>query len=485
MFDATKYNIILLTDFSNYLQKTVGPYKVACELRRAGYEVFVLNHLHMFAIDEIKNILRTAINSKTLYVGVSGFFYKNQIPGSVVPHGKEFNAELKRLIHECNSNVKLVMGGPDSEDKSYISDYDYVVSGYGDVSAVNLADHLAHGAELLRSRRSLFGPTLIENIKSEGYDFVNTPMVYADHDFILPGETLTTEVSRGCIFSCSFCAFPLNGKKKFDYIKNFDVLRNEFIDNYKRFGVTRYIFSDDTFNDSVEKVEFLHRVSESLPFTLEYWAYLRLDLLTAHPQTIDLLFESGLRGAFFGIETMDEHAGAAVGKGGKRDRMIQTLHDIRHKYGDQIHMSASFIFGLPGETVDSMRQTGNRLVNKDIPVDYWNIGPLAITDTLWKSSLDITCEQKGYRIIRQQGKYKIWQSDLTSYDECLALAQEFENHPCNKRSTIRCFSIAGLGFDLGFAFHSTMQGMDSKIVNYAKRKRFLLYKSKVYSWLGI
>jgi len=239
MFDKTKHNIILMTDYSHplFLQRLLGVTKVADSLRNEGFEVLVINHLHIFSIEEIIQILNSAVSDKTLYIGFNSIFYQGvdnaQIidnaenhwekggikfspkeSGSFLPHGKKYNTVIKQLIRSISPNCKIVLGGPDAEDIDFNSDYDYVVQGLADISAVNLARHLAFGDALNNSRKSVFKFTVIDDPTAKGYDFVGTQMKYHEHDIVLPNETLPIEIGRGCIFQCKFCSFPLNGKKK-------------------------------------------------------------------------------------------------------------------------------------------------------------------------------------------------------------------------------------------------------------------------------
>jgi radical SAM superfamily enzyme YgiQ (UPF0313 family) len=230
----------------------------------------------------------------------------------MLPHGKEFNQDLIDHIHSINPNCQTVLGGPNAVDKKHNRQFDYVVVGYADVSVVNLAKHLLDGTPLEKSYHSLWGPTIINDAKASEFDFTNSTMQYEDHDAILPGETMQIEVSRGCIFQCAYCSFPLNGKHKLDFIRSEQRLREEFMHNYERWGVTRYMFLDDTFNDSVDKCRLIQRVSASLPFDLEYWAYIRLDLISAHPETAELLIDSGLKAMTFGIETWNKKEKANI-----------------------------------------------------------------------------------------------------------------------------------------------------------------------------
>lgn len=513
MFDRSKPNIILLSDYTDviYMNKTLGVHKIACELRRAGFEVLVINHLHVFTFDELTHVIQNSVNENTLYVGVSSFFYlTSDSPsqlidkeheaggisyqpkelGAFLPHGLKYNQPLKDLITSINPKCKLVLGGHDAKDAGYIKDYDYVVFGYADISAVNLAKHLAYGEELKHSRRSLFGATIIDDATAEGYEFISTPMQYTDNDVIMPGETLGIEISRGCVFKCAYCTYPLNGKKKNDYIKLEEILTQEFVENYEKFGVTRYTFSDDTFNDSRDKIEMVHRISKSLPFKLEFWAYVRADLLAAHPDTIDLLFDSGLRAGFMGIETMHPTAGSIIGKGGGRQKIIEVIDYIKTKYSNSVALTGSFIFGLPSEPLDSIKETAQMLLDKKIKLDAWQINPLRINPNhTFKSEFDLNYEKYGYRVIGQNSEGLTWENEYTNYHECAELAKSTMiagdlngNRRINGRSS---FCIASLGFDLDYSMNKKVTEFDWHRTDLQKQKRAVQYKEQLFKVLGI
>ena len=526
MFDNTKPNVIILNDHTDMftLAKVFGPYKIACELRDAGYEVAVIGHLHTFSYREIQEMLRHLISDQTLWVGFATFYHNNiqqwirdddgdiipdaridfaatifQKPqprelGSMLPHGKFLNRDLRQFIRSLNARCRLVLGGVDAQDYDYARDYDYVVMGYSDTSAVNLTHHLHRGDVLEKSRRSLFGPTIIDDRAASSYPFTERRMTYADHDCILPGELLTMEVARGCIFRCGFCSYPLNGKKKLDYIKQEEILYNEFVDNYERFGATTYFFSDDTFNDSVQKVEMMARVAKRLPFELKYRAYIRADLMGAFPETIDLLYQSGLRSAFCGIETLHERASKIIGKGSPRQRMINTLRTIKDRYGDTINMHGSFILGLPEEPVESMRTTIDMLLNKELAVDSWT----AIPFTLWnnqmatyQSEFDLHPEKYGYEIIGTypETNWFKWRNKHTSSDEMLELRRELDHRqrmtPDTKMTGNAAFYISGLGLPLEFALNQDPTKIDYRRVIRQKIQRIKDYRASLARELGM
>ena len=526
MFDNTKPNIILLTDHTDnqIMTKSVGTYRVATELRKAGFQVAVLNHLSMFTVDELKHIITNMISDHTLFVGINNFFYADLskvsykdgifwVPadqGTFLPHGKHFNKEIKQLIKTANPNCKIVLGGPNATDHVYTNDFDFVVAGYAEISIVNLAKHLLNPSVTLeKSYKSIHGPVIVNDSKAEGFDFVESDTVYHNDDVVLPGETLVLEIARGCIFSCAFCSYPLNGKKKLDYIRSKERIRDELMRNYQKFRVTRYIFSDDTFNDSPEKCQMIYEISKTLPFKLEWWAYLRLDLLRAHPQTIEWLIEGGLRSAFFGIETLHPQAGTAIGKGGGRDQLFSVVQQIKEKYGNLVSLHGSFIFGLPHEDIDSMKKTGDFLLSDQNPLDTWNIQPLTIRPSNktysndFLSDIDKNFSKYGYEdcgadffssqpknmFAKHPNGFMMWKNQYTDWHAVEELSAAFNIGRTAKQNAkllgIRAFGLAGLGLSLDKFLNKEIKSINWDDTKTAKNYRIVQYKKKIFEQFSI
>ena len=495
-FNNSKPNIILISDNVEELSmpKTIGAFKIARELRLAGYEVAVLHHAHIFSIEEIKNILNQLVSNQTLYVGINNFFYKSE-RGSILPHGIKYNQEIKRLVQDINPSCKFVLGGPGAKDTIDNKDFDYVVLGYADISAVNLADHLLKSVKLNYAYRSIYHFIIIADSKADGFDFVHRKMDYKDYDCILPGETLPIEISRGCIFKCKFCNFPLNGKNKLDYIKDSEILYQEFIDNYTRFNITRYIFLDDTFNDTIDKVKTMYDISKRLPFKLEYWAYVRLDLLAAHPETIELIFNSGLRSAFFGIESFNEKSASSISKGIHKDKIINTVKRIKDQWGDEVMLGGNFICGLPHESVESFLEGVRLLESGATGLDQYSFLPLRLDqidskNTGFLSELSLNPEKFGYRNLHPLPKNKegthvlYWENDYMNFYIAEKLVEEHtpSTGPLMGQDV---FNIAGLGVDLDYARNKPVETFDWKRTNILKLKRIKEYKTLFYKMFDL
>jgi hypothetical protein len=504
-FDNTQPNVILLSDLAHEyaLIKTFGVYKVARELRLAGYQVAVLHHAHMFTLPEMFEIMNTLVSDQTLFVGVNNFYFQSadlpkqsragivrSMKGAVIPHDTD-NNQFVQFVKSLNPNCKFVLGGPYAVDSSVNKNFDYVVIGYADTSAVNLANHLSLGHELKKSYQSVNGFTVVNDSTAPEFNFANSMMEYKDYDCILPKETLPLEVARGCIFKCAFCAYPLNGKKKFDFIKDRNLLKQELLTNYTNYQTTQYIMLDDTFNDSIEKVKMIYEISKELPFKLEYWAYIRLDLLAAHPETIDMLIESGLKAAHFGIESLNPETCRAVNKGGDRKKQWDTLRYIKQKWGDSIACHGSFIIGLPYESIESITTTFNELIAEDCPLDTWIMHQFTISSASkanYPSLIDKNPEDYGYIIDPEPipGSPNIvnWKNEYLDYNKSLELAMKFEEAKSKKNNKKidghTAFNIAGLGIALDWIFTQQSDNINYGLIKTFKQKRADRYKKLFY-----
>ena len=510
MFDNSKPNVIFLSDMTEtvLLGKTIGPYKVANELRKAGFESAVIHHLHVFSFEELKHVLSNLISDQTLFVGFNNMFYRNIShnnqhniheggsswgpiePGSMLPHGKNYNEILKKLVKELNPRCKLLLGGPTAKDKLYNKDFDYVVGGYADMSIVNLARHLQGQEPLRKSHKSIHGFVFVADLVAEGFDFANSEMHYEDHDCILPGETLPIEISRGCIFRCAFCAYPLNGKKKLDYIKNSELIHQEFMRNYQQHGITKYLFLDDTYNDSVEKVKAIYDISQRLPFQLEYWAYVRLDLIVAHPETLDWLFDSGLRACYFGLETFNHRTGQIIGKGMRKEKLLDTLRKIKQKWGDQVMTHGSFIAGLPEESKESVIETFEFLLSDQNPLDSWHMNPFRLTqvetgDNGFNDAISNDPAKFGYFNLKpMHDGYYSWENEHMNFDNAKEICVKYMDlgEQTNRLKLLGQTSIIAEGMNIATSMtrNKGMREIDWQQLDQAKQQRAQQYKDLIY-----
>ena len=411
------YNFVLFTDVTDTLMayKPIGAYKCAHVLREQGYTCLVVDHLHTFNLDEFKRVLDLSVGSETYAVGFSSTFFntvnERSASGAVIydpmvsvdnhffPQGHAFEVQAIELIKQKNNNCKILLGGVRAHNNVQNKRIDYSVVGFSEVSIVNLANHLVKGHALTNSTKNLWGITVVDDKFASTYDFKNSTFRWADTD-VLNARVLPLEISRGCIFRCKFCSYPMIGKKNLDYIRNIETLREEMQSNYDRFGIEWYYIIDDTFNDNDYKLDNMLKAVKQLTFTPKFWAYTRLDLLTTR-QHVDKLYQIGLRGMYFGIESLSPDTAKIIGKGYDRNKQIETIKHIREKYNNEIIMHGSFIVGLPGESIDSVQDTYDKLVSNEIPLHTFRFAGLWLdrdTRVNWISELSKDYSKFGYTV---------------------------------------------------------------------------------------
>ena len=393
--------IIIFNDCNGPLgfSRYAGPYRLATELRLHGFTVQLVEFFGDMIPDEVYQVIDRHVGSETLWVGfastlfgkhlteeedialyltppMGGLKQLNQVFQTLFPHSDNDMTGFMNHIKSINPKTKIVVGGYKALHKEFPG-VDYWVLGQGEGPAVAISKHLKTGENLLFIESEL--GRVITDRMYEFTEFNTCKIIWDKSDHIAWGEDLQIETARGCIFKCAFCAFNLNGKKFGDFTKNPNTLREELIYNYENFGTTGYMVADDTVNDSMQKVEFLHKVLTDLPFKPRLSCHLRLDIIAAQPRMITLLHEMGVSSANFGIETFNQRAGKAIGKGANPELLKDTLFKLKDAWGDDVFTSANFIVGLPHETKESLQDTFEWLHRPDVPLHGMSVNRLYIS----------------------------------------------------------------------------------------------------------
>ena len=390
---ALLMDVVIFTDANGLLgfARYAGAYKVATELRRSGYSVQVVDFFADLTFCDLEKICKKYIDKNTLYVGFSTtlMIKKSNNPLSRIerseqnknsghlPQSNNFIKDLFALIKKINANVKIVMGGGRANITN-LPGVDYWLWGFGDVSSVALANHLKFSHPII-TRKAQEGLAISDTDYTYN-NFSNSKIIWRDNDFIFQNEHLPIEISRGCIYRCAFCANPLH-KKIGEYNKDVATIRQEMIYNFEHFSTTGYMFCDDTFNDTHEKVKNLYNMFKKLPFQLEWTGYGRVDSIYSNPEQRDMLLESGLKAMLIGIETLNPATVRAIGKGLHPEKVKETLYFLKETWKDKITITGSFIVGLPKESEESIMKTVMWLLEKDNPIDDVTFNPLNIRIT--------------------------------------------------------------------------------------------------------
>jgi len=381
--DGDNQTIANLADIIKELPaKSGGVHRIKTEVRNSGYTCQVVDLFFYFSEDEILKLCEKHITKNTFVVGFSTTFWFNI--GDDADKREKFKLVYKYV--KSLDGPKIVFGGTMSANFFEKVKADKSFDGFVDGEFISYLNEIA--------KRE---PT------ANKFNFSTSQITYDDSDCLDYGESPVIEISRGCIFKCSFCAYPLNGKKKLDYIKDYDVLKEELITNYEKYGITTYTLSDDTFNDSTYKLEYLHNLFSTLPFKINFVSYLRLDLIHSHREQVLLLKEMGLIGAFFGIETLNHRSGQTIGKGLHPEKVKEFLYELKDEHWkSDVNVTIGLISGLPFETMQSHQDTLKWISDKSLcNVDRIRPAALSIPNPLidkypFKSEFQINASKYGF-----------------------------------------------------------------------------------------
>jgi hypothetical protein len=442
-----KPNLIILTSVRGSVwQRSIGAYQIAHHCRQHGFTVQVIDFTDLFNEQELYKIIEKLAGPQLLAIGVSTTFYSDINEGGDPVVAPTAGANIRGMVGLGNAientivniklkfpNCKIVAGGANSWQMVDNKLFDAVFHGYSEEALVKYLKQLT-SAVTSKQIYPKKGRCEIINGDLEKFEIEKLNHRYTSADLIFSNETLPIEISRGCIFNCKFCSYPLNGKKKLDYIRDYQEIKHELEYNYKEFGTTNYFFTDDTFNDSNEKMTELHKMIMSLPFKIKFFCYLRIDLLHRFPEQIKLLKEMGAAAVVFGIESFNHNSAKSIGKGMHPDKIKLFLLELYYTHWNkQVSITCSMIAGLPGETEETLRDAFQwfRTDGRDI-CDNWY--PLTLsTSSFYKSEFDKNYEKNGYRL-NVDGE--LWISNTMKFSDAMTLSKEFngagmynDNHP--------------------------------------------------------
>jgi radical SAM superfamily enzyme YgiQ (UPF0313 family) len=371
--------------------RSLGAYRIRTELESKGYSVKVIDYFHCLTDEDIEEIFKKYVSKKTLWVGFSTTFLNTTV---LLKNRSDLFLRLRNQY-----NVSFVIGGA----KSLVEDLEFAdifISGYADNAIVAVTDLLA-GKDVDMKWRDYKGKKHIDsNHMYDKKDLSNIGVIWKSEDSITAQQALPIEIARGCIFNCSFCNFPLNNKKKFDYIRVKEDMYEEFMRNYEQFGTTYYTFMDDTYNDSMIKLEIMHEVISRLPFKIKFDAFIKPELLVRWPEQVDLLVETGFCGANLGIESYNPETRASIKKMVDIEKVIDSINNLKIKSNGQVKIQISLIIGLPFEAEESIWITREEVINNP-NIDAWNFYPLLIHSKEhdeYLSLIDRDPEKYGYEI---------------------------------------------------------------------------------------
>lgn len=369
-------------DMNGLGSRSWGSYSIASHFRSIGFSTQVIDYIYNMSHEELERAIKKYVSSDTKVVGI-GAAYWEFYPNHILQQLSKISKLIIEFSKNINPNIKIIAGGPSVRIflRENFPKVDAIFEGFSESDSKKYLEHVFNNTPKPLENSIVRNTSIYNNVVGEQIFFSKSKTSYVEHDYILKNEVPILEIGRGCIFNCKFCSFALKGKKKLDYIKDQSLLRDELIENYEKYGMDKYIFVDDTFNDSQYKLDELYKTFSSLPFKMNFSAFLRLDLLNAHQDQIQQLQEMGLTSTFFGVETFHYQAAKEIGKGIHPDKVKELLHRLTSvDWKDKVKVAITLLIGLPHETYESHEETLKWILDENNLVDQVVPHPLIIQD---------------------------------------------------------------------------------------------------------
>ena len=156
---------------------------------------------------------------------------------------------------------------------------------------------------------------------------------------------------RGCPWRCSFCTAPLYYGSRLRRRPVADVV-DEMAGNVERYGIREFFIWADTFTADRRYVRELCRAICESGLRISWTCNSRVD--TIDEETLRLMKEAGLWMVSYGLESGSDAILAASGKGITVAQSREAV-ELAHRLG--IRVAGHFMFGLPGETEETMAET--------------------------------------------------------------------------------------------------------------------------------
>ncbi|MBY0430241.1 MAG: B12-binding domain-containing radical SAM protein [Rhodospirillales bacterium] len=358
----------LSTDYAA-IEPPVWSGLIAEYVRRHGYSVRMLDAeaLQIGFEDTARRIVETDA-ALTVYV-----IYGQQPSASTqcMPAGRA----VAGLVARESDRPSLVMGTHASalpERTLREEPYTYVCQGEGPLTVTGLLEVLAgkrdltgvpglwyrDGGTIRHTAPAARLGDLDAELPRQAWDLLDMSR-YRAHNWQALGDLdnraryASVQTSLGCPYKCSFCCInaPFGGSGIRYWSP--DAVMAQIDELVGRHNVRFIKIPDEMFVLNKNHVLGLCDRLIERGYDLNIWAYARID--TVQPIFLDRLSKAGFRWLGLGIESASKHVRDGVTKGRFGDADIaRTVAAIRDA---GIHVSANYIFGLPDDTWESMRET--------------------------------------------------------------------------------------------------------------------------------
>ena len=277
---------------------------------------------------------------------------------------------LSNKIKEYNSEINIIVGGPHAihrpQEILENEHIDFACTGEGEHLIVELTRALENGDTQFDSINGLAfrrDGNIVETNKRDYIKDLDSLPFPAYHlvdfaDYVSSrnwtsgdGNFASINTGRGCPHNCVFCEIPAISGRKYRHMSAPKVVQM-FNTLSKKYAVNKIKITDGTF--TVDK-QYLVSIAQGLienNNTVDWTINGSVKTLPEY-ETLVLLKKACLESIFFGIES----GSATILKAIKKVTQDDVIDAITRTKNAGIAVHCSFIFGLPGETMQTIEET--------------------------------------------------------------------------------------------------------------------------------
>ncbi|MFH1752154.1 MAG: radical SAM protein [archaeon] len=356
------------------------------------------------------------------------------------------DAKFVKLVKEKLPELKTVTFGvhASSEPEDTLKrGFDIVARGEIEYTVKDLARKMplekVLGINYLKKGRMISNPQrpLIQNLDELPFPARQFLPNYKYYSALYRNPFTFLNAGRGCPFQCIFCATPkvISGRGyRLRSPENVLAELKHLKENYKFKSV---LFNDDTLTASPKNTEKLCDLMIKEKIKMPWVCYSRVDTITQ--DLADKMKKAGCFLVKIGFESGNDALLQRMKKG-PNATTVQALKAARIFNKAKIQVHGTFVFGLPGETKETIRETIEFAKKLDIDFVQFSIAqPYPGTEL--------------YDYLKEKGHLKV--KDWDSYlNECGNVAPVFEYEHLSKEELEQAIKIAYKEYYLraGFLF---------------------------------
>ncbi|HMR64226.1 MAG TPA: radical SAM protein, partial [Anaerolineae bacterium] len=197
-------------------------------------------------------------------------------------------------------------------------------------------------------------------------------------------RAFTIVTSRGCPYKCTYCSKPITG----------DTWRARSVDNVmaewewlvKDLGATEIGITDDIWNLDRQRAKDLCRAIIKAKLQVPWVTVHGMKVNNTDQELFHLMKQAGCKRVGFGIENGDDWMLRHVIKKGQTVDMVRQA--VKHAKTAKLQTMGFFIFGMPGETEESMEKTIKLAIELDPDLAHFMMAAPFPGTEMWETLVE-------------------------------------------------------------------------------------------------